>query len=348
MKIPSISIGSHIVNGPWGGGNQFAVSLSHYLEKQGWQVHFDLKPKNLDIILLIEPRKALRISTFNHIDIAKYVLKNPETIVVHRINECDERKGTSGVNALLMRANEVADHTIFISSWLKSIFSRYKNFPNHNASMIQNGGDPSVFNRKNYKVWDKHTPLKIVTHHWGGNWMKGFDIYQDLDNQQPVGVGNYAIEFTYIGNVPQDFTFKHATHLPPQSGVSLAQAIQEHHVYISGSQNEPAGMHHIEACLCGLPIAYRESGALPEYCHSFGYGFTGANDYQQAILSIIDHYNKLLEANQHYPYTSLKMCKAYEALFQRLLNSESLKKNKLKTMGQQLRILAKEKFLKNS
>ena len=23
--------------------------------------------------------------------------------------------------------------------------------------------------------------LKIVTHHWSGNWMKGFDIYEKLD-----------------------------------------------------------------------------------------------------------------------------------------------------------------------
>ena len=32
-------------------------------------------------------------------------------------------------------------------------------------------------------------------------------------------------------------------------------------------------MHHIEGILCGLPIIYRESGALPEYCKKYGISF---------------------------------------------------------------------------
>ena len=34
---------------------------------------------------------------------------------------------------------------------------------------------------KNNIKWDKKGPLKLVTHHWGGNYMKGFDIYKKLD-----------------------------------------------------------------------------------------------------------------------------------------------------------------------
>ena len=37
----------------------------------------------------------------------------------------------------------------------------------------------------------------------------------------------------------------------------------KHDLYISASINEPAGMHHIEGLLCGLPIIYRDNGALP-------------------------------------------------------------------------------------
>lgn len=327
-----------------GGGNQFATSLSRYLTDQGWQVHFDLRPKNLDIILLIEPRKSLSISAFNHIDIAKYAIRNPKTIIVHRINECDERKGTSGVNELLMKANRVADHTIFISSWLKDNFRTYQQLSDSNTTIIRNGADNEIFSNKDYKVWDRHTPLKIVTHHWGGNWMKGFDIYQALDNLQPMSINNHTIEFTYVGNVPKGFTFKHTTHLPPTSGNPLAEAIQKNHVYITGSQNEPAGMHHIEACLCGLPIAYRESGALPEYCHPFGYGFSGIDDYKDAIIAIINNYEKLLEANQHYPYTSLKMCEAYEELFLRLLSVGKHYNSDMKNIAQKIMFLVNAKL----
>ena len=32
-------------------------------------------------------------------------------------------------------------------------------------------------------------------------------------------------------------------------------------------------MHHIEAVLSGLPVIYKNSGALPEYCKNFGVSF---------------------------------------------------------------------------
>ena len=47
-----ISIGSNIIEGPWGGGNQFALSLSRYLKGKGWEVITDLRDDDIDIILL--------------------------------------------------------------------------------------------------------------------------------------------------------------------------------------------------------------------------------------------------------------------------------------------------------
>ena len=68
------------------------------------------------------------------------------------------------MNSLLKRANYVADHTIFIATWLKNldIF-----FNNKNTNIILNGGDDKVFNCKNGSLWNKTEPLKLVTHHWG-------------------------------------------------------------------------------------------------------------------------------------------------------------------------------------
>ena len=36
-------------------------------------------------------------------------------------------------------------------------------------------------------------------------------------------------------------------------------------MYITGSQNEPSGNHHIEASQLGLPVLYIESGGIPEF-----------------------------------------------------------------------------------
>ena len=40
-----VSIGSRIVNGPWGGGNLFVKNLSNYLEQNGHKVIYDLERK---------------------------------------------------------------------------------------------------------------------------------------------------------------------------------------------------------------------------------------------------------------------------------------------------------------
>ena len=37
------------------------------------------------------------------------------------------------------------------------------------------------FNPESLKVWDKSEKLKIVTHHWGTNKNKGFEIYEYID-----------------------------------------------------------------------------------------------------------------------------------------------------------------------
>ena len=38
-----------------------------------------------------------------------------------------------------------------------------------------------IFNNENYIPWDGSEEMRIVTHHWGANWNKGFDIYVELD-----------------------------------------------------------------------------------------------------------------------------------------------------------------------
>ena len=88
-----VSIGTNIKKGPWGGGNLFAINLKNYLIKQGHEVVHNLHDSDIDIILMTEPRKTSESSSFTNFDVEKYLTyKNNNSIVVHRINECDERK----------------------------------------------------------------------------------------------------------------------------------------------------------------------------------------------------------------------------------------------------------------
>ena len=83
-----VSIGSKIVVGPWGGGNLFAINLSNYLINNGHEVVYDLTSKDIDLILLTDPRsRSESSSTFNHKDIKQYKkFINPNVVVVQRIN----------------------------------------------------------------------------------------------------------------------------------------------------------------------------------------------------------------------------------------------------------------------
>ena len=114
-----VAIGYKIQNGPWGGGNAFVKSLSEFLKKKGHDVVYDLNDNDIDIILIIDPRSNHPNVTFTPAAIIRYLLfKNSNAIVIHRINECDQRKNTKTMNFRLRIANFCSDHTVLVGSWL--------------------------------------------------------------------------------------------------------------------------------------------------------------------------------------------------------------------------------------
>lgn len=234
--------------------------------------------------------------------------------MVHRINECDERKGTTTVNNQIGNANIVADHTVFISSWLKELY-RTQEIRTEHCSVIMNGADSKIFNNTSYSTWNKDTPLKVVTHHWGGNWLKGFDVYEALDKQLNDKNTRKKFEFTFIGNIPKGFSFKNSRYITPLGGLELSKELQRHHVYLTASQFEPAGMHHIEGAMCGLPLLYRNTGgAIPEYCRNFGIEFNEQNFFEK-LHEMAEMYDYYTVRMKDYPYTAEKMCHEYLELF---------------------------------
>jgi len=337
-----ISIGSNLIKGPWGGGNQFAISLFKYLQEKGWKVSNSLQDKNIDVILLTEPRITSKTSKFNQRHIAGYIFNNPKTIVIHRINECDERKGTKYVNRYLMRANLVADYTIFISKFLMELYENHGYMKNKKYTYIRNGADLKIFNRKNKVKWDKSKPVKLVTHHWGYNYNKGFDIYLYLDKLKEINGVDF--EFTYIGRIPEGLKLTNMKIVPPLSGEELADELKKHDIYLTASINEPAGMHHIEGAMCGLPLLYRNSGALPEYCNGYGVMFKNSSDFNEKFIEIINNYDYFFEKLINYPYNSDFMCSNYEAVFIKQINNKksfNIGKRRIKY----LIIFIKESFL---
>jgi len=322
-----VSIGTKIKDGPWGGGNLFAINLKNYLESRGHDVYFDLKQDDLDIILITEPRKTSESSAFTHIDVFNYLKHiNSNSLVIHRINECDERKQTDYVNDYLISANQIADGTIFVSSWLKDLYISH-GLSNNNLNVIMAGANKDIFNSVNNVPWNGVSKMKIVTHHWGANWNKGFDTYSQLDSLLTHDDYKEKFEFTYIGNLPDNFEFKNSKHILPMSGLDLATEIKKHDVYLTGSLNEPSGNHHIEAAQCGLPLLFINSGGIPEYCINYGVEFNPEN-FLEKLNEMYDNYFYYLKKIKSYPYNSFIMCEEYENLFTSMLDSKSSYKDK--------------------
>jgi len=333
-----ICIGAKIMTGPWGGGNLFYINLSKYLELNGVDVVYDLKDKDIDLILLTDPRLLSESSSLTDFDIRYYKkFINNNVQVVHRINECDERKNTSNLNQFLIKSNKVADATVFVSEWLKNLFID-QGIDTRNLHVIMSGSDEKIFNRVGFKEWKKHKKLKIVTHHWGNNWNKGFDIYKKLDELLENEYWFSKYEFTYIGNLPRNFKFQNTQHLLPISGHTLANELKKSNLYLTGSLNEPSGNHHIEAAQCGLPILYIDSGGIPEYCDGFGLKFTNKN-FESRLEEFYENYSKFYNKMESYSFNSKKMCKQYFNLFQ------SLSKNNVQIRFKKYLLIKKIIFL---
>jgi glycosyltransferase involved in cell wall biosynthesis len=310
-----ISLNTKIKDGPYGGGMNFLKSLKKFLITKGHKVIHHLDQKNIDIILIANTI-IFDTSNYSHIEAFNYKKKNPQTKIFFRVNECDSRKNTNYMDDLIFSTSKYADHIIFISSWLKNYFEKKYKFKKKENFVILNGGDSKIF-KNNYKqIHNKDNQKKIlVTHHWGAHWKKGFDIYKLLD-QKIFQDEQFSkkFEFHYIGNLPVNFKFRSTKVIKPLNGNKLARKLADCDIYLTASINEPAGMHHIEGALCGLPLLFRQSGALNEYCVNFGVSFNEKNFFQR-----LDYLSRNYECFKKkiiaYPHDHKKMCSEYLNLF---------------------------------
>jgi hypothetical protein len=309
-------------NQPWGGGNNFVLNIEKYLSRKGHRITFDLCP-DLDIILLVDFRTKGPQLTFSWKEVEKYFkFHRQKPVVVHRINECDERKGTRGVNRRLRRVNRNSDATIFVSSWLKELDTWERSDCSKLNKVILNGADKEKFQSRSWVPWSGKGPLKIVTHHWSDNYMKGHDLYQELDRLLFDHDFADEFDFTYIGRFPKNLTYHKTRLLPAMSSSEVAKELANHHAYLTASLNEPGSNHQIEAAMLGLPVIYRPSGSLEEYCENFGYALEGGN-LKANLATFRDEYQSYVKKTSLVNYDASSMAQEYLDFFFQLLGRES-------------------------
>lgn len=318
-----VAIGSRPQDGPWGGGNRFINALRSALVAEDHVVVHSLADTDIDVILIVDPRLRSPNVCFGAGAALRYVaFRNPNALVVHRINECDERKGEPFINHKLVRANYAADATVFVGEWLANlpVWRKHLRQP---WFVIRNGADTRIFNAHGFQPWNGTGPIKLVTHHWGYHPMKGFDVYRGIDQLLGTAGCDRRLSFTYIGQLPASFSFQNVRYVQPLNNEALATELRAHHAYLTASINEPGGNHQVEGALCGLPLLYRRSGCMPEYCTGFGVPFIGLSDLLDAVTQLTEQYSALLNRMPSYPYTAENMTKQWLELFKSLLRDRS-------------------------
>ena len=291
-------------SGPWGGGASFVKNMSDFLISKGHTVTYDLSNEGqIDIIFMIDPRPSQDCYSVN--EIYEYKCRYPSAKILHRINECDKRKGTEFMDNIILRSNQICDKTVFISEWLQSYFIE-KGFSKE-SSVIYNGCDKNSFFQKKSK--EVSLPLKIVTHHWSDNWMKGFDIYTKLDEYLEK---NNDIEFTYVGRYYKGHSPKNTKLVSPLSGIELGNELRNHDIYITASRFEPCGMHHVEGSACGMPVLFHsEGGGINELCKNHGQEFTTFEEMIEKIEIIRNDYEQYCNMIDHEFLSSERCCNQY-------------------------------------
>ena len=271
-NAPRLAISMKPARGPWGGASPFVHQLSALLRRRGWHVCFDLK-KVPDVILVIDPRNDHPAKRFGLRELEVFRREHPRVPILHRINECDKRKNTTDLDELLRRTNEISDYTVFIAEWLRDHFAEKWYDLKKPHSVIYNGADPRFYHPIGYRLPQPGERIRVVTHHWSDNPMKGFAEYGQLDALIADGTLP-EFELWVIGRWPKGMQWRSAKLIKPMTGRPLGEALRQCHLYITASRWEPCGMHHVEGAQCGLPLLYHEDGGgINEAGRRYGLGF---------------------------------------------------------------------------
>lgn len=285
-----------------GGGVFFVKNLVSYLINKNYIVTFNLE-SDIDIIFIIDPRK----NSTNHISIdmiLEYKKMYPNVKIIHRVNECDiKREKSINIEQLLLKTMQIADHVVFISKWLQDYFIKKYSLNLLSYNCILNGCNIEHFFPSNNKKL-QNNKIKIVTHHWSNNYLKGFHIYNAIDK---LLESRKDIEFTFIGNYNPNYRPKNIKLIKPTNGKELGDLLRQQDIYLTASQNEPCGMHQLEGMSCGLPLLYCDGGGgIKETCNN-GEEYHNIETLLIKIDLIKNNYNDYVN-KIYYEYLSSERC----------------------------------------
>lgn len=238
-----------IRNKPWGGGAQFVNAFYDNATKNDFNVVNSLDD-NPDYLFLFHPDPDdMGIG----VDEIYRHSKKYGTKVISRVNECDARKGTIGVDKLWQDIGSISNHSIFVSEWMRSYFYDI-GWYSKTSNVIWNGVSKNRF-KKVEKLSYTNGKTNIVCAHWSDNEKKGQKVYEFLDDFVSK---NDTYTFTFIGRTKARLS--NSILIPPLSPEELATELTKYSVCINGTVADPGPNAVIESITAGLPTYVHSSG----------------------------------------------------------------------------------------
>jgi glycosyltransferase involved in cell wall biosynthesis len=294
------------IKGSYGGGNFFVKNMVKYLKSKNYIIVYELE-SDIDIIFIIDPRR----NTYENV--VEYKEKNPNVKIIHRVNENDmKREKSINIEPLLIETMKIANIVVFVSKWLHDYFIEKYKLSDLNTKYIINGCDEKTFypyknddlskKKLNFKINDK---IRIVTHHFSSNYLKGFHIYNEIDK---LLNSKQNFEFTFIGNYNENYKPKNINLIGSCNGDRLAKKLRNFDIYLTATQYEPGAMHYLEGLSCGLPVLYCiNSGGTKEVCNKYGEEYSDIKSFLEKLELIRNNYEKYYKKID-YDYLGKKRC----------------------------------------
>lgn len=275
--------------GPWGGGNQFLKALKSEFQVQGI---YEENPQQAEVVLFNSHHQLK--------DVLKLKKKCPDKIFIHRIDGplSAYRASEEYLDRLLFKINGLlADGTIFQSSWSKKQNKKFFPLATTYETVIHNASDDRFFNQKDKNPFRSSTrKVKLVASSWSLNALKGFDIYQYLDEH--LDFSRYEMLFFGRSPVP----FRNIALVPPLPQAQVAKALKQNDIFVFASRIESCSNALIEAISCGLPAVAFNGSSNPEIVRKGGELFEGKGDVISQIEKVASNYKFY---QKRLPYFSL-------------------------------------------
>ena len=300
--------------GPWGGGNRTVKTLCERLENKGHSFTFDLN-QDIDVIYCHDPKPDG--STGLLYDHLLYMKHNFNIPIFQRVGDVFHHRGKQ-TTEYLKKTLAYPDAISFITDWA----ANYLNMEIDNSrTFVHDLRSPKLFLREERVKKSNNNKIRLITHHWSNNNLKGMMFYNKID--QLLEEDKYKnLEFVYLGRIPDNFKPKNIIILPPQDTEGVIDQLDLSDIYVTASQYETGGNHVVEAISRGLPVLYHSNGGgICSLCKNNGYEYTSIEEFQNVLdLAINDKMSS--KKYEKFVDTLEDVCDVYISIMEKLVDAK--------------------------